>query len=190
MKFAPKDWQRQVLRGVVIGIAVVAAFQLGGMFMDSQWSKQTEKIFADNARLNRAVDSLQFDIALSTAIDSAAASREAVKTERIQTKAHAIAASVPDTCKPVVTSLVVYVDSLAASNDTLQSIIQRQIHNLAALNRSIDTLQVQNAKMESKLRAGAKSRDRLFGFIPLPSRTQSLFAGAVVGVVATVVVVR
>lgn len=185
MNIAPANWKSQVLRGVVIGIAVVAAFQLGGMFMDAQWSKETEKLFADNARLNHSVDSLQSALAFTTKADSAKADTIAQATKRIKQKAHDVAATVPDTCKPVVTTMIVYVDSLAEANDTLQAITARQRASIASLSRTVDTLQTQNARLETVIRSVNK-RDYVFGIVPLPSRTQSLVAGVLIGAVAVV----
>lgn len=81
-------------------------------------------------------------------------------------------------------------DTLVRTVTDLRSVIDRQTRNLAAVTANLRMTQLRADSAIALLdRAPVYKGDKLFGLIPLPSRTTSLIIGGVLGA-ATVVVAR
>jgi len=159
------------------------------------WRGRVDTELADKVAYHRQVDSLQHSLVARARTDSIKTDSIAALQTPLRTRRNAVlrptVASLPDTCKPVVEELLAQADSLDAALTSARKIIERQRSAIASLSRTVDMLQVEADTLELLLRAVPTHKpDRLFGFIPLPSRTTSLVMGAAAGIVGTVLVLK
>lgn len=186
---APSDWRAQVSNGISIGFLVLAAILLTRCNDErafdaerAEWERERIAEVTRSAAISSAADSMQENFRALSAADSTKTDSIKALQYRLRAKRNYVKSIVPlPDSGTVIPTLLADLDSLDSALTAQRELYERSEARAKLLSATVDTLQVQNAKLVRLLETVPQpKRDKFLG-IPLPSRRTALVAGVAVG---------
>lgn len=207
-----KPWHYTAV-GVLVGALAVWALTIGWLSREraglTRWADSTEAVYRAQvdvidrqrvAALTRAESSRITRLAAEAQADQARDARLVGDRDRARLRASLAAAATSGDSLPILVAVVVAQDSqvvqLVAETGQLRAALRAEVARSAALVELVAVgdaavavrdrrIASQDSVIRSRLVPSVSRGGRLFGLLPMPSRTVALVLGLALGVVAT-----